>query len=455
MPRRGVSGAIGLCLLAGALASATLAATPRPTATAVAATPAASPMAAPSGAEVLQLRVDGIINAASAGYIAEGLAAAQKRGAAALLIELDTPGGFLDSAQMIVKDLLGAPLPVIVYVAPSGSTATSAGVFVTMAGHIAAMAPGTTIGAAHPVGGGGEDIEGDMREKVENSVVALSRSIAEQRGRNVEWAEKAVRKSVSVTEREAVKLKVVDFVADSAADALVKASGRTVSVQGKPTVLALAGATLVPFEMRIAQRFLDFLAHPNIAYLLLMAGLLGLYVEFTNPGVIFPGVAGTIALLLALAALQLMPVNWAGLALIGVGVGMLIAEAFLPTFGVVGVGGIVAFVLGSLLLFDTPDATIRVDRGLIVGAAATLGCFALAIGWLVYRTQRQPSSAGAEGMVGKIGEVRRVATSGASLKIFVHGELWDADSDDALAVGEAVEVVHVDGLRVRVRRHRS
>lgn len=439
-----------LLLLAGVtLAAAT---PPKPTATSAAASPA--PRAA-SGAEVMQLRIHGIINTASASYVSEGLAEAQRRGALALLIELDTPGGFLESTKLIVKDLLGAPLPVIVYVAPSGATATSAGVFVALAGHVAAMAPGTTIGAAHPVGGGGEDIAGDMREKVENATVSLMRSIAEQRGRNVEWAEKAVRKSVSITEREAVKLKVVDFVADSAAAVLDKASGRTVTVQGTPVTLALAGATLVPFEMRVAMRFLDFLAHPNIAYLLLMAGLLGLYVEFTNPGVIFPGVAGTIALLLALAALQLMPVNWAGLGLIALGVAMLIAEAFLPTFGVVGVGGIVAFVLGSLLLFETPDATIRLDRGLIAGAAATLGGFALVVGWLVFKTQRQPSRGGAEGMLGEIGEVRRGNGAGGRLKVFVRGEIWDADSDDALAVGDAVEVVAIDGLRVRVRRRTS
>ncbi|MDX2169424.1 MAG: nodulation protein NfeD [Deltaproteobacteria bacterium] len=449
-PSRSIPAAL---VLLGALTALAAPTPPRPTAPRATATSApASPVpSAAAGAEVLRLRIDGIINAASASYISEGIAAAQGRGALALLIELDTPGGMLDSTKLMVKDLLGAPLPVIVYVAPSGATATSAGVFVTLAAHVAAMAPGTTIGAAHPVGSDGGDIEGDMREKVENATVSLGRSIAEQRGRNVDWAEKAVRKSVSVTEREAVKLKVVDFVADSVDDVLVKASGRTVSVQGKPVTLALAGAALVPFEMRLAQRFLDFLAHPNIAYLLLMAGLLGLYVEFTNPGVIFPGVAGTIALLLALAAMQLMPVNWAGLALIGLGVAMLIAEAFLPTFGVVGVGGIVAFVLGSLLLFETPDAAIRLDRGLIAGAAATLGGFALVVGWLVFKTQRQPSRGGAEGMLGEIGEVRR-SDAGGRIKVFVRGEIWDADSVDALAVGDAIEVIGVDGLRVHVRR---
>ena len=451
-------GAVWALLLAPLLLAAATPPAPSPTASGAAATGAAvAPAAAPAGVgrEVLLLTIDGIINPATASFIAEGIAAAQARGAAAVVIELDTPGGLLESTKIIVKDLLGAPLPVLVYVGPSGAGAASAGVFVTMAAHIAAMAPGTTIGAAHPVGGQGEDIGGTLGEKVENFTAALSRSIAEQRGRNVEWAEKAVRKSVSATEREAVKLKVVDFIADSIADVLAQASGRSVEVRGARLTLALGGATVVPFEMRIGQRLLDFLAHPNIAYLLMMAGLLGLYVEFTNPGVIFPGVAGVIALVLALAALQLMPVNWAGVALIGLGVAMLVAEAFLPTFGVVGVGGLVAFVLGSLLLFDTPGAVLRVDRGLIAGAAVTLGGFALVVGWLVVRTQRRRSTVGAEGMLGEIGEVRRAADVGRGLKVFVHGEYWDAVSDDALAAGEAVEVLAVDGLRLRVRRRRA
>ncbi|MEO8605651.1 MAG: NfeD family protein [bacterium] len=438
-----------LALLLAPLLMAATAVPPSPTAVPTANGAAASG----AGREVLLLTVDGIINPATASFIAEGISAAQARGAAALVIELDTPGGLLESTKIIVKDLLGAPLPVLVYVAPSGAGAASAGVFVTMAAHIAAMAPGTTIGAAHPVGGQGENIGGTLGEKIENFTAALSRSIAEQRGRNVEWAEKAVRKSVSATEREAVKLKVVDFIATSVEDVLVQASGRTVEVRGVRTTLALGGATIVPFEMRVGQRLLDFLANPNIAYLLLMAGLLGLYVEFTNPGVIFPGVAGTIALLLALAALQLMPVNWAGVALIGLGVAMLVAEAFLPTFGVVGVGGLVAFVLGSLLLFNTPGAVLRVDRGLIAGAAATLGGFALVVGWLVVRTQRGRSSVGAEGMLGEIGEVKRAADAGRGLKVFVHGEYWDATTEDALAVGEPIEVLAVEGLRLRVRRH--
>jgi membrane-bound serine protease (ClpP class) len=443
MPRQVALAALLAPLL---LAPLLLGAAPTPTTT-------PAPGATPPRGEVMLLVVDGMINLATADYLKAGISAAEAQGAAAVVVQLDTPGGLLESTKVIVKDLLGAPVPVIVYVAPSGAGASSAGVFVTMAANIAAMAPGTNIGAAHPVSGQGENIGSDMREKVENFAASLGRTIAQQRGRNVEWAEKAVRDSVSITEREAVQLKVVDFVADNLDDLLAKAHGRTVEVQGRKVVLNTRDAPVERQAMTLRQRVLDLLANPNIAYLLMMAGLLGLYVEFTNPGVVFPGVAGAICLLLAMAVLQVLPVNYTGLALIGLGVAMLVAEMFLPTFGVIGVGGLVAFVLGSLFLFDTPDATMRVDRALIAGAVLTLGIYAFVVGWLVVRTQRQPSRVGAEGMVGKVGEVRRVLVPGQRVKVFVHGEYWDAETDESLAVGDRAEVVEVNGLQMRVRRH--
>ena len=419
---------------------------------AAASTPSAVPTSAGGSAgRVLLLTVDGMINPATADYIREGIATGTEQAAAAVVIQLDTPGGLLESAKLIVKDMLGAAVPVVVYVAPSGGGATSAGVFVTMAANIAAMAPGTNIGAAHPVTGGGQDIGGDMREKVENFTVSLGRTIAQQRGRNVEWAEKAVRESVSVTEQEAVKLKVVDLVASDVSDLLVKVDGRRVEIQGRPVVLHTANAVVQGYDMRLRQRVLDVIANPNVAYLLMMAGMLGLYVEFTSPGVVFPGAAGVICLLLAMVALQVLPINYTGLALVAVGAAMLGAEAFLPTFGIIGVAGIVAFVLGSLLLFDTPDSTVRVNRWLIAATALTLGAVTAVIGWLVIRTQRRRSSVGAEGMIGERGEVRRVQTPG-KVKVFVRGEYWDGDSDEPLEVGDAVEVSAVNGLRLRVRR---
>ncbi|MBP1688848.1 MAG: Membrane-bound serine protease, partial [Deltaproteobacteria bacterium] len=242
--------------------------------------------------------VDAGINPATADFIHESLGTAERNGAAALVIQLDTPGGLLDSTKLIVKDLLGAPLPVIVYIAPSGAGAASAGVFVTMAAHLAAMAPGTNIGAAHPVGGQGETIGGDMREKVESFAASLSKAIAQERGRNVEWAEKAVRESVSATEQEALKLHVVDLIAPSVEDLLRQATGKEISINGRRTTLDLAGADIVLRDMRLKQKILNVLSNPNVAYLLMMAGVLGLYVEFTHPGVFFPGIAGAICLLL-------------------------------------------------------------------------------------------------------------------------------------------------------------
>jgi membrane-bound serine protease (ClpP class) len=426
-------------------------ATARPSPT-TAAPPPRAEAAGGASKDVLLLSIDGGINPATADYIRDGIEAAQAESDEALVIQLDTPGGLLDSTKSIVKQILGAPLPVIVYVAPSGAGAASAGVFVTMAANVAAMAPGTNIGAAHPVGPQGESINGEMGKKVENFAASLSRTIAQQRGRNVEWAEKAVRESVSITEREAVKMNVVDLVADDVPDLLRKINGREVEVQGRQVVLATAGARVRRLDMRLRQKVLDTLANPNLAYLLMIAGILGLYVEFTHPGVLFPGVTGAICLLLALAAMQVLPINYTGLVLILLGVSLLVAELFLPSFGALGIGGMVAFVLGSLLLFDTPQSTVSVDRGIIAGAAVTLGGFTLLVGWLVVRTQRSRSRVGTEGMIGEIGEVRRALDPRGRVKVFVHGEYWDATADEPLDVGESVEVVGFEGMRMKVRR---
>jgi membrane-bound serine protease (ClpP class) len=402
---------------------------------------------------VLLLVVDGGINPATADYIHDGIEVARQSASQAVLIQLDTPGGLLDSSKTIVKDILGAPVPVIVYVAPSGAGATSAGVFVTMAAHVAAMAPGTNIGAAHPVGGQGQDIDDDMREKVENFAASLSRTIARQRGRNVEWAEKAVRESVSITEQEAVDLKVVDLIAENVTQLLEEVDGRQIEIEGRTAVLQTAGASIERHEMRLRQKILDVLANPNVAYLLMMAGILGLYMEFTHPGLFFPGITGAICLLLAMAALQVLPINYSGLALIVFGVALLVTELFLPSFGIIGVGGVVAFVLGSLLLFDTPESTLAVDPGIVAAAATMVGGFMLIVSWLVVRAHRRRPALGMEGLLGEIGEVRRAASPNGKVKVFVHGEYWDAETDEPLQLGESVEVVSARGMRLRVRRH--
>lgn len=411
--------------------------------------------AADADAHVELIEIDGSINPAVDDFIRESIAAGARSGAEALVIQLDTPGGLLTSAKTIVKEILRAPLPVIVYVAPPGSSATSAGMFVTMAGHIAAMAPGTTIGAAHPVGGGGGDIGGDMRKKVENFAASFGRAIAERRGRNVAWAEQAVRESVSVTEKDAVANHVVDVVAADLPALLAAVAGREVQVRDATVRLSVGAATeVVRREMSVKQRVLNVIADPNVSYLLFMAGLLGVYLELSHPGVVLPGVLGGISLLLAMAAFQVLPINSTGMLLMLFAVVLIVAEAFVPSFGVLGMGGIAAFALGSLLLFDTPDSTIAVDRSIVFTAVALVSGAMLTIGYLVLRAQRRPAQTGAEGLVGEVGVVGD-AEAGAT-RVFVHGEHWIAVSEAPLARGERVVVVSVEpGLRLRVRPARD
>ena len=398
------------------------------------------------------ISIDGSINPATASYIEDSLAAANADGAGALVIELDTPGGLLNSAQKIVKAILGAPIPVIVYVAPSGASAASAGVFITEAANVAAMAPGTTIGAAHPVEEGGGDIKGDMGQKVENFTATFAREIAQQRGRNEDWVEQAVRHSVAIGEREALAKNVVDIVAPDLRSLLTQASGRKVQVAGQTITLALADATVRRAQMTPGQRLLNVLADPNIVYLLLMAGLIGLYFEFAHPGVIFPGVAGAICLLLALASFQVLPVNLTGLLLIFLGVGLLISEAFVTSYGILGLGGVTAFVIGSLFLIDTSKTDLVVDHNIIYGAAAALTLIILGIGYIVARERRKGATTGAEGLVGKVGEVREAIAPGAPGKVFVHGEIWRAVSNDALVPGARARVQAIKGLELQVQK---
>ncbi|MGN6735645.1 MAG: NfeD family protein [Candidatus Binatia bacterium] len=396
------------------------------------------------------ISIDGTINPAVDDFIRESIGRAKAGGAKALIIELDTPGGLLNSTRTIVKEMLGAEVPLIVYVAPSGAGAGSAGVFITMAAHIAAMAPGTKIGAAHPVAGAGQEVKGVMGEKIENFTASFSESIAQKRGRNTEWAIQAVRKSVAITEKEALKKNVIDIVARDVDDLLRQANGRKVDINGKDVVLSVKDARVVRHEMSLKQRVLNTIADPNIAYILMMAGFLGLYMEFAHPGVFFPGIAGAICLLLAFASIQVLPINYTGLALILLGVGLLVGEAFFPNFGVLGIGGIVSLALGSLLLFYTPSSVFGVDRSIVFTAVGTVGSFVLAISYLVFRSQKATPAVGKEGLIGQIGEVRgKLAPSG---RIFVHGENWSAQADGPIDVGEKVRVVGYDGMQLKVRR---
>ena len=334
------------------------------------------------------IAIDGSINPAVDDFLRESIARAKNNGARALVVQLDTPGGLLTSTRTIVKEMLGAQVPVMVWVGPSGAGAGSAGVFITLAAHVAAMAPGTNIGAAHPVAGGGQEVKGVMGEKIENFTASFSESIAQKRGRNAEWAIEAVRKSVAITESDALKKNVIDIVAKDIDDLLKQADGRKVDLDGKIVVLALKDAKVIRHEMSLKQKVLNTLADPNIAYLLMMAGLLGLYMEFSHPGVIFPGVVGAICLLLALASFQLLPLNYTGLALIALGVALLVAEMFVPSFGILGIGGIIALAIGSLLLFDTESSDLIVDKSIVFTAVGTVGAIMLAISYLVFQVAK-------------------------------------------------------------------
>ena len=406
---------------------------------------------------VSRIAIDASINPAVGDFIRENVQAAADAGALALIVQLDTPGGLLSSTKSIVKDVLGAPLPVLLYVSPSGAGAGSAGVFITLAGHVAAMAPGTTIGAAHPVASGGQNIEGDMRDKIENYAASFIESIAQRRGRNVEWAEQAVRESVSITEVEALEKNVVDLVAVDVHDLLAQAHGREVEVGTQTLTLDFSPARLgegrfriVAADMRLKHKVLNILADPNIAYLLMMAGMLGLYLEFSNPGLLLPGLAGGICLILALTAFQVLPINYTGLVLIGLGMALLVAEMFLPSFGILGVSGIAAFVLGSLFLFDTPDAELAVDRTIILAASLAVSLFMFVVGILAARAWWRPAASGLEALRGAVGEVRTpLAPRGT---VWVHGEYWTAESDEAIEAGQKVRIVEVNHMVLRVRR---
>lgn len=382
--------------------------------------------------------------------IHEALQEAGEAGAAALVIRLDTPGGLLDATRDIVSDLLDAEIPVIVWVAPSGARAASAGAFLTMAAHVAAMAPGTNIGAASPVNMGGGDIDSTMAHKLFHDTAAFSRTIAEKRGRNVEWAEQAVRDAVSATETEAVELGVVDFVAESLPELLEKATGRTVHLADGERTLALADARVVDRPLSLRLKLLSLLANPNIAYILMMLGVYGLFFELQSPGSVFPGVVGALCLILALYSMQTIPMNVAGILLIVTGALLFILEAKIQSFGLLGIAGAAASILGALMVFDSPEPALRASLGVVLPVTlVTVLLFAIAVG-LTVRTMRTQVTTGREGMIGQVGTVRRALEPRGTID--VHGELWNAVAEEPVAAGERVEVTAVRGLELDVRR---
>lgn len=415
---------------------------------ALAALAAAAPLPGPTA---LVLDLVGPINPVTARYVEHGLAEAARRGAHVVVLRIDTPGGLDEAMRAIVQDVLASPVPVVAYVAPAGARSASAGMFVVLAAHVAAMAPNTTIGAAHPVGGGGEEIKGPMADKVTNDAAAFARALAAQRGRDAAWVEAAVRKSASLAAEEARKRRVVDVVAADLPALLAALDGRRVATAAGPRTLGTRGLALEVLPMSRLEALLLALSHPAIALLLLNVGVLGVVFELQNPGAVVPGVVGVICLLLGFYALGMLPVNGVGVALLLFGMALLVAELFVPSYGVLSVGGVAALVLGALVLFQ-PDATGYAPPAWLILAItlpfAGLVVAAVAMG---LRAQRRRVAAGAEDLVGRQAEVR-VALAPAGV-VFVEGELWRAEAPEGpVPAGERVVVDAVDGLTLRVHK---
>jgi membrane-bound serine protease (ClpP class) len=397
---------------------------------------------------VTVVHLDGMINPVAAKLLEREIAAAAEQDAACLVVVLDTPGGLMDSMRDMVKGILASPTPIAMFVAPSGARATSAGVFLVTAAHVAAMAPGTTIGAAHPVQLMGGKMDKHMAQKLENDTVSYLRSLAIQRSRNAEWAEEAVRDSRSITSGEALELGVVDLVVEDLPSLLSAMDGRVVEVAGEEVALTTRGKVVREVEKGLRERLLDLLSNPNVAYLLLILGFYGIYFELQSPGIGLPGIVGALCLILAFYSMQVLPVNWAGVLLLSLGMLLVFLETRVAGHGLLAVGGIVSMLIGSLMLFDSGAPILRVSYLVITGVLVATVLFFLVALTLVVKAQRRRPATGREGMVGLDG-VARTPLNPAG-KVFVHGEYWDALAEDPIEEGEQVRVVGVERLQLTV-----
>jgi membrane-bound serine protease (ClpP class) len=402
--------------------------------------------------EVGSIQINGTIGPATASYIARAIDVAAAKKYACLIIQLDTPGGLLDSTKEIVQKFYSSPVATVVYVAPSGANATSAGCFITLAADVAVMAPNTSIGAAHPVsiggGGGGDEQKSDdvMKQKLENYATSYIEAIAQKRGRNVEWAKSSVRESASITAEKALELKVIDFIAADMPRLLQQLDGR--EVNGRP--LKTAGAKVTAVKMQLRERLFQMLWRPEVMMVLMLLAIYGLIGELSNPGAILPGVVGAIALILALYMAAILPVNVAGLALIGLAILLFLADIYAPTHGVLTFGGITAFFLGALMLFNRSDPAFRLSLAYIIPATLLTAAFFIFIVAAGLRAQWLPVRTGKEAMMGQLATaVGRIDPQGG--KVFVEGELWNATSDTPIPAGEAAEIVGIEGLTLKVK----
>ncbi len=399
--------------------------------------------------EAFIIELQGPISPASATFLSRGFREAEKRNASLIIIMLDTPGGLASSMRSMVKEIMNSSIPVVVYVAPKGAGAASAGVMVTISAHIAAMAPGTNIGAAHPVTAGGKDIPRTMSQKVLNDMASYGRSIAKDKGRNGSWVEMAIRESVSITAEEALKKNVIDLVANDLDELLQKIDGREVKLKQGTITLHTKKLRKVYYKPGIRDKILRTISDPNIAYILMMIGLAGLYFELAHPGVIFPGVIGAISLILAFYSFQTLPVNYAGLILIALGIIFFIAEIKVTSYGALSLGGLISLTLGSIMLFED----LRVSLKLMAPTIVLVGGFFVVVSTLAFRAYRSKPKSGTEGMIGEVGVVKK-AIDREGL-VFVHGEYWRARADERIEQGEEVVVKGVKGLILEVEKVNS
>ncbi|HEX2897774.1 MAG TPA: nodulation protein NfeD [candidate division Zixibacteria bacterium] len=395
---------------------------------------------------VYLMKIDGAIGTVTDTRVSGAIELADENKAELLLIELDTPGGFTKPTWSICKSFLNSPVPICIYIAPSGARAGSAGVYMTYAAHIAAMAHSTNIGAAHPVAGGGEEIDSVMNEKITNDAVAQIKAAAQKRGRNAEWAEKAVRESVSIPDSEALALNVIDVRAKNIDDLFTQIDGREVDLPQGKKKLSLKDPIVEEIEISLVHKILDIITQPDVAFILMSIGGLGIILELYNPGSIFPGVVGAISLILAFYSFQTLPINYAGLALIILAAILFIAEIKVVSHGLLTIGGIISLFFGGLMLIDTVDPSLKISKSVLASVALFTGVVVFLVFRLVYKASKHQPFTGNEGMIGRIGEVR----SGGF--IYVEGALWKAQSDEPLDIGSKVEIVGADNLLLKVKK---